>query len=135
MIDIDISAENYKLNEENMFKLTCSSCLIPFGEAVEIYVNDVRVDEIRHFDGRCYHNLVHCTPATCTCTCATKGRSFTCTYVSSLSIIQFSCQMRFKDLENERRLVTYKAEITYNRIGIYKAKRILSSAFLVLSPL
>lgn len=131
MIDIEISAENYKRNKENRFKLACSSCWVPFLESVEIYVNDVTVDSIRHHHGKCYHKLALCLPEACTC--AARGHSFTWTYVSAMSIIQFACVMVFRD-EIKSTPLLQKAEITFHGTGNYKAEDLLISAFFVLPP-
>ncbi|VDI33120.1 Hypothetical predicted protein, partial [Mytilus galloprovincialis] len=110
-IDIDISAENFKLKEGNWFKLACSSCWIPHMQGVDIFVNDKLEDSIRYQNGDCYHKQKLCTPEVCTC--AAKGRIFTWTYISTLPIVQFACVMRFQD-EIKYTTFNHKAEITFD---------------------
>lgn len=112
LIDIDISAENMKIDEGNRFKLACFSCWVPHTKGVDIFVNNVLEDSIRYSNGQCYHKLYECTPERCTC--SAEGRNFTWTYIlSDLSNITFTCAMRFKD-EIKAMFVHQKADLTFN---------------------
>ncbi|XP_071122419.1 uncharacterized protein [Mytilus edulis] len=111
LIDIDISAENMKIDEGNRFILACFSCWVPHTKGVDIFVNNVLEDSIRYVDGQCYHKLNECSPKICTCSAG--GRNFTWAYISDLSNITFTCAMRFKD-EVKAMFVHQKADLTFN---------------------
>lgn len=114
LIDIDISAENMKIDEGNRFILACFSCWVPHTKGVDIFVNNVLEDSIRYVDGQCYHKLNECSPKICTCSAG--GRNFTWAYISDLSNITFTCAMRFKD-EVKAMFVHQKADLTFNGTG------------------
>lgn len=113
-IDIEISGEIRKTNGTNVFQLACFSCIKPYITGVDFYVNKVLEDSIRYQDGLCYHKRNLCTPETCTC--LSKGKSFTWNFISNLAYIQFSCGMRFKD-ELKSTISIHQADLLYNGSG------------------
>lgn len=119
MIDVKMYGEIWKTKDNNGFKLACYSCWKPNVEGVDFYVNDMLEDSIRYNDGLCYHKRNLCRPETCTC--LSRGKSFTWNYTSDLSYIQFSCEMRFKDL-SQSTIIGYKTDLIYNGSGNYLHK-------------
>lgn len=114
MIDIEVSKDTQKINESNIFKLTCFSCKEPDIKGVEIYINGVLKDSIRYESGLCYHKRRLCTQDRCSC--LARGNHYTWTFISNLTYIQFTCSMRFRDAVNSPIIIT-KAHILYNGSG------------------
>ncbi|CAC5426689.1 NAIP [Mytilus coruscus] len=114
-IDIELSGEISKTKEEHVFKLECFSCRKPYIEGVDIYVNGVLEDSIRHRYGLCYHKKTSCYPEKCTC--LSGGRHFTWNFNSDLSYIQFTCAMHFKEKTNSA-ITIHKASLIYNGTAI-----------------
>lgn len=111
MIDMEVSRETSRINETNIFKLTCSSCVEPYIKGVDFFINNILEDSIKYQSGLCYHKRKLCTPVRCSCLAG--GHHFIWTYMSNLSFIQFTCAMRFKD-PLESTIFIKKADVIFN---------------------
>lgn len=95
--DLHLSGEIIETKEYKKFNLTCFSCWIPHMRSVYFFVNGVLEDNLQVSGGKCYNKREMCNLTECTC--SMEGNDFTWSYTSDLSYLEFSCEMRFKDLE------------------------------------
>lgn len=99
-----------------MFKITCFSCWVPDTESANFFVNDVLEESIRYNDGNCYRKRDLCSLSECTC--SDEGNNFTWYFISDLSFIKISCELRFTDEETSTHSIQ-TANIVYNESGTY----------------
>lgn len=127
--DIGLKISMTPMRDFYIFKLECFSCWRPYGDHVEFYVNDVSIDELRKYDGMCFHTQIRCNPKICRC-CDDSNIYIIEHRTNDLTNIRFfSCHMRFKDIfttEMKRQNVSipfnrqckYICSIFYPLIGV-----------------
>lgn len=114
LANVYLTGEVMKMEEHITFKLTCRSCLIPFANSVYFYVNGLLEDNVRYSGGNCYHKKNICVPTECSC--SKKGNIFKWSFTSHHSDLEFSCEMRFIDVETSQ-LSIQTAILVFNESG------------------
>ncbi|XP_052062003.1 uncharacterized protein LOC127702043 [Mytilus californianus] len=126
--DIHLSGEIMKKTTKNKFTLTCYSCWLPATESVNFFVNGGLEDSVRYKDGKCYKKRKLCSPSECTC--SNEGNKFTWSFLSDLSFLEFSCEMRFKD-EKTSTFSIQTANLSYNE-SVFQQKITTNKTYAVL---
>lgn len=76
----------------------------PFGNTVEIFLNNNNLDELRGSDDKCYHKLRECNPKHCVCSTDSQIYILKHEMSTSTPINSFGCRIRYQD-KNLHRLM------------------------------